>query len=401
MHGHRHQRGLRGRAGRPHHHGGRPPRDHRCRRRQLRQRLRIPRDGAGRPGAGRAVPRGVRASSARATYPPSCWAGTPSPSATRRPSTSPSLPPFVFNGLTYDSFGVTSNGNIVVGGATVEDIVCCPPGQIPSTDRPNNVLAPFWGDLTGEGVGGAPDPDGIVAALADFGDVRGVPHRRVPPERLGHQRPARVPGVDRPQRCAGHHLQLRPRQPQPRRSVARGRRSRERGAHGRCRERARHRRRAARHGPPRGHPPAVRHRRGEHRSRTRRLGVPHARGGRASPPASVWCTRSSRVPTVPGTTIVESEVEVLLPAEEVAAFVGQAFVDFLHRHPTPDRLAFWTDRIVHGAPRTELLEATGERRRVPGPAGELDVPGLHQPEPQHHRAQPLDGEARHWRPLAG
>ena len=77
----------------------------------------------------------------------------------------------MFNGLTYDSFGVTSNGNIVVGGATVEDIECCPPGQIPSADRPNNVLAPFWGDLTGEGVGGAPDPDGIVAALADFGDA--------------------------------------------------------------------------------------------------------------------------------------------------------------------------------------------------------------------------------------
>ena len=61
-------------------------------------------------------------------------------------------------------------------------------------------------------------------------------------------------------------------------------------------------------------------------------------------------------PTVPGTTIVESEVEVLLPTEEVAAFVGQAFADLLHRQPTPDRLAYWTDRIVHGAPRTELLE---------------------------------------------
>ena len=59
---------------------------------------------------------------------------------------------------------------------------------------------------------------------------------------------------------------------------------------------------------------------------------------------------------MPGTTIVESEVEVLLPVEEVAAFVDQAFVDFLGRHPTPDRLAFWADRIVHGAPRTELLE---------------------------------------------
>ncbi len=79
------------------------------------------------------------------------------------------VPPFLFNGVTYDRVGVVSNGYLVVGGVdSAADIQCCPPGQLPDTSPPNNTLAPFWADLTGEGDAN-PDPDGIYAvALGPF-----------------------------------------------------------------------------------------------------------------------------------------------------------------------------------------------------------------------------------------
>jgi subtilisin family serine protease len=63
------------------------------------------------------------------------------------------VPPFVFGGQTYDQLGVTSNGYLVVGGATAQDVQFDPPG-IPHPARPNNVLAPFWTDLDGTGAPG-------------------------------------------------------------------------------------------------------------------------------------------------------------------------------------------------------------------------------------------------------
>jgi hypothetical protein len=68
------------------------------------------------------------------------------------------LPDFTYNGETYNSVGVDSNGYLVVGGGTSEDNNCCNLTQIPDPARPNNVLAPFWTDLNGEGA------DGIRAA---------------------------------------------------------------------------------------------------------------------------------------------------------------------------------------------------------------------------------------------
>jgi len=62
-------------------------------------------------------------------------------------------PPFVYAGQTFSSIGVTSNGYLVVGGGTAEDVEFEPPG-IPNPARPNNVLAPFWTDLNGEGAQG-------------------------------------------------------------------------------------------------------------------------------------------------------------------------------------------------------------------------------------------------------
>ncbi|MBB5869840.1 subtilisin family serine protease [Allocatelliglobosispora scoriae] len=73
------------------------------------------------------------------------------------------VPSFVFNGKSYDTIGIDSNGYAVVGGGTAEDNNCCSLTTIPDTARPNNVLAPFWTDLTGDGA------DGIRAATLTDG----------------------------------------------------------------------------------------------------------------------------------------------------------------------------------------------------------------------------------------
>jgi subtilisin family serine protease len=77
-----------------------------------------------------------------------------------------SVPPFVFNGKTYNAIGVDSNGYLVAGGATAEDNKCCDLPSGPDPSRPNNVLAPFWTDLNGTGTEGI-----FVAVLADGPDA--------------------------------------------------------------------------------------------------------------------------------------------------------------------------------------------------------------------------------------
>ena len=58
-------------------------------------------------------------------------------------------PAFQYTGQTFTSFGVDSNGYIIVGGGTAEDNNCCSLPAGPDPERPNNVLAPFWTDLDG------------------------------------------------------------------------------------------------------------------------------------------------------------------------------------------------------------------------------------------------------------
>jgi hypothetical protein len=78
--------------------------------------------------------------------------------------------PFLYNGQTFDRIGLVSNGYAVVGGVeSSADIQCCPPAQMPDTSPPNNVLAPFWADLTGEG-DEDPAPDGVYSAVVSVGD---------------------------------------------------------------------------------------------------------------------------------------------------------------------------------------------------------------------------------------
>jgi len=71
-------------------------------------------------------------------------------------------PAYVFNGVTYTTVGVNSNGYLVAGGGTSEDNNCCnlPAGADPA--RPNNLLAPFWTDLDGTGAPGV-----FAASLTD------------------------------------------------------------------------------------------------------------------------------------------------------------------------------------------------------------------------------------------
>jgi hypothetical protein len=64
------------------------------------------------------------------------------------------VPPFVYNGVTYNTLGVDSNGYVLAGGGTSEDNNCCNLPTGPDPARPNNMLAPFWTDLDGTGAPG-------------------------------------------------------------------------------------------------------------------------------------------------------------------------------------------------------------------------------------------------------
>jgi subtilisin family serine protease len=71
------------------------------------------------------------------------------------------VPAYIFAGQTLNRLGVTSNGYLVAGGATGQDIDFIPQ-QFPNPVPPNNVLAPFWTDLDGSGAPGI-----FIATLTD------------------------------------------------------------------------------------------------------------------------------------------------------------------------------------------------------------------------------------------
>ena len=64
------------------------------------------------------------------------------------------VPAFRYNGVTYTTIGVDSNGYLVAGGGSSEDNNCCNLPSGPDAAPPNNVLAPFWTDLDGTGAPG-------------------------------------------------------------------------------------------------------------------------------------------------------------------------------------------------------------------------------------------------------
>lgn len=78
------------------------------------------------------------------------------------------VPTFVYGSQPYNQIGVTSNGYIVVGGGTGQDVEYNPPG-IPHPSLPNNVLAPFWTDLDGStstGIRAVTLTDGVNSWIA-------------------------------------------------------------------------------------------------------------------------------------------------------------------------------------------------------------------------------------------
>jgi subtilisin family serine protease len=73
------------------------------------------------------------------------------------------VPAFTLAGVTYDRIGVVSNGYLVLGGGTTEDVQF-ENTNLPDPAVPNNILAPFWTDLN-PAFGGA-----IFADLIQDGD---------------------------------------------------------------------------------------------------------------------------------------------------------------------------------------------------------------------------------------
>ncbi|HEV8199201.1 MAG TPA: S8 family serine peptidase [Candidatus Polarisedimenticolia bacterium] len=71
------------------------------------------------------------------------------------------VPAFIFAGQTFTQLGVVSDGYLVAGGATGQDVNFVPQ-TLPDPARPNGVLAPFWTDLDGTGAPGI-----FVATLTD------------------------------------------------------------------------------------------------------------------------------------------------------------------------------------------------------------------------------------------
>jgi subtilisin family serine protease len=71
------------------------------------------------------------------------------------------VPAFTFAGQTFTQLGVVSDGYLVAGGASGQDIDPTPQ-TLPDPARPNGVLAPFWTDLDGTGAPGI-----FAAALRD------------------------------------------------------------------------------------------------------------------------------------------------------------------------------------------------------------------------------------------
>jgi subtilisin family serine protease len=74
------------------------------------------------------------------------------------------VPAFTYGSEAYTRLGVTSNGYVVVGGGTGQDLIFMPQ-TFPNAARPNNVLAPYWTDLNPPA--GAPGSGVRIEVLTD------------------------------------------------------------------------------------------------------------------------------------------------------------------------------------------------------------------------------------------
>ena len=108
---------------------------------------------AGRPGRSR------RASCSATSH--SMRSGSPRSRSVTSRRVNFNVPAFSFAGQTFTQLGVVSDGYLVAGGASGQDIDFIPQ-TFPDSARPNGVLAPFWTDLDGTGAPGI-----FIATLTD------------------------------------------------------------------------------------------------------------------------------------------------------------------------------------------------------------------------------------------
>lgn len=73
------------------------------------------------------------------------------------------VPSFTFSGERYERLSVVSDGYLVIGGGTIQDVRPDAPDGATEV-RPNNVVAPYWADLDGTG-----EPGVRVAKVEDGG----------------------------------------------------------------------------------------------------------------------------------------------------------------------------------------------------------------------------------------
>jgi hypothetical protein len=64
------------------------------------------------------------------------------------------VPAYVYNGKTYSSLTVDSNGYVLAGTVGADQNNCCDLPSGPDPAPPNNMMAPFWTDLDGTGARG-------------------------------------------------------------------------------------------------------------------------------------------------------------------------------------------------------------------------------------------------------
>ncbi len=91
---------------------------------------------------------------------------TPIPGTGDETISNVNVPAFTYGGETYTRVGVVSNGYVVVGGGGAADVDYLP-APIPSTSRPNNIIAPFWTDLDASPASGGAIRIGVLTDGVD------------------------------------------------------------------------------------------------------------------------------------------------------------------------------------------------------------------------------------------
>lgn len=126
--------------------------------------------GVGRPASAASIT--IAPDSLFGFIPLSTFGVSAQPSAVNDGVLTVATPSFVYAGETWNSIGFASNGFLIVGGGTDGTSVN---QSLPSPTGPNNVLAPFWADLTLGELRVQVLTDGVKDWLVfDWADMNGI-----------------------------------------------------------------------------------------------------------------------------------------------------------------------------------------------------------------------------------